>query len=106
MAFTTFVGGTRQPENADLDDDVLEQLVWDELNALIGLNGKPVFCRIRKWPRAIPQYEVGYKDIQNKFDALENEYPGLYFSGNFRQGISVGDSVLCAFETFKKIVNS
>lgn len=106
VAFTSFVGGTRQPENADLDDKILEQLVRDELDSLVGLKGKPVLTRIKKWPRAIPQYTVGYKAIQRKFEELETEYPGLYFSGNFRQGISVGDSVLCAHETVKKIVNS
>ncbi|MFC2123338.1 protoporphyrinogen oxidase [Bacteroidota bacterium] len=106
VAFTSFVGGTRQPENVDLDDKALEQLVLNELNALVGLEGKPVISRIRKWPRAIPQYTVGYKNIQHKFDELESEFPGLYFSGNFRKGISVGDSVLCAHETVEKIVES
>ncbi len=106
LAFTTFVGGTRQPENAEMDESELEELVWNELDDLVGLNDRPVICRIRKWPRAIPQYRVGYKDIQRKFDELESEFPGLYFSGNFRQGISVGDSVLCAHETVKKIVNN
>lgn len=104
VAFTTFVGGTRNPQNALKSDVELEKIVYDDLNDLLGLKGKPIFTKIRKWPLAIPQYTLGYKYVQALFDELEKQFPGLYFAGNFRRGISVGDSVLCAYETAKKIL--
>jgi len=105
-AFTTFVGGTRQPENASLDEEHLKKMVFDDLNSLVGLKAQPVFTRIKKWEKAIPQYALGYKKIQNKFNEMEDQISGLYFAGNFRRGISVGDSVLCARETVDKILNN
>ena len=104
VAFTSFVGGTRQPENARLPDDELEALVVRELRSLVGISGGPVFVRIKKWERAIPQYKVGYKKIQAIFDKLEAQHTGLYFAGNYRRGISVGDSVLSAHEAVEKIL--
>lgn len=104
VAFTTFVGGSRQPQLAQLDDDALQKIVLDDLQELVGLSGPPVFVRLMRWPRAIPQYTVGYLKIKQMFDDLETRIPGLFFAGNFRRGISVGDSVLCAYETVKKIL--
>ena len=106
VAFTSFVGGTRQPENAGLDEKQLEEVVLKELDELVGLKGKPVKTKIRKWPRAIPQYTVGYKNTQALFDKYEENMQGMYIAGNIRRGISVGDSVLCAHETVQKIINN
>ncbi|NIO00780.1 MAG: protoporphyrinogen oxidase [Candidatus Latescibacteria bacterium] len=102
-AFTTFVGGARQPQNAELDDERLGEIVYNDLNDLVGLRGQPIFVRIKRWPRAIPQYTMGYLEYQAMFDNLENEFHGLFFAGNFRRGIGIGDSVLCAHETVQKI---
>jgi protoporphyrinogen/coproporphyrinogen III oxidase len=102
-AFTTFVGGTRQPQHAMMNESQLQKLVIEELNSLVGLRGEPVFVRIMKWPEAIPQYNVGYGRIQNLFSKTEEDFPGLFIAGNIRKGISVGDSILCAHEITEKI---
>jgi len=102
-AFTTFVGGARQPDLVDLPDEQLQQRVYADLQALVGLRGAPVCVQMRRWPRAIPQYTIGYRKFQQLFTDLEKAVPGLYFAGNFRRGISVGDSVLCAHETVQKM---
>ena len=104
VAFTTFVGGTRQPGNALVDDDKLLEMVKGELKDLVGIKGDPVFVKIKKWKKAIPQYRIGYQQVQKSFDEMEEKYRGLYFAGNYRRGISVGDSVLSAHETFLKIL--
>jgi len=106
VAFTTFVGGTRQPQNTEMNDSSLQQLVYNELNDLVGLKNKPVFVRIKTWPLAIPQYNVGYGKVQDLFNDLEEEFPGLFVAGNIRKGISVGDSVLCTHEVVQKMLNN
>jgi len=103
VAFTSFVGGARQPDNALLPDDDLTRLVFEELKDILNIREKPVFVRVKKWKRAIPQYRMGYQGIQGLLGDLENRFPGLYFAGNYRRGISVGDSVLSAFDVVGKI---
>ena len=104
VALTTFVGGMRQPENALLPEDKLLQRVLNDLRDLLGVQGKPAFVRIRQWPKAIPQYRVGYKAVQQLFYDWEARFPGLHFAGNFRRGISLGDSVLSAHETVERLM--
>ncbi len=104
VAFTSFVGGTRQPGNALLPEEELKAVVLKELKSLVGIQGEPVLARVKRWEKAIPQYKVGYKKVQAIFDKLEKEHPGLHFAGNYRRGISVGDSVLSAHETVERIL--
>ena len=90
VALTTFVGGTRQPENALLDDEALIALVLADLVTSLGVTGAPRFARIVRWPRAIPQYEVGYARFEAAFAAAERACPGLHFGGHARDGVALG----------------
>jgi len=89
VALTTFVGGTRQPALARLDDDALMSLVQAELAALLGVRAAPVFVRVRRHPRAIPQYEVGFDRFQSIYSDAEASAPGLYIGGNCRDGVAL-----------------
>ncbi len=53
-AFTSFVGGSRQPELAGLDDTELIALVVQELTPIMNITGTPVFTRVTRWEKAIP----------------------------------------------------
>ncbi|MGF1671524.1 MAG: protoporphyrinogen oxidase [Balneolaceae bacterium] len=93
VLLTTFVGGMRQPELAQLESELLFSLVQDELSDILGVKGDPVFREHIFWPQAIPQYHPGYDTILEKINDLENKLPGIHFAGNFRGGISVPDCI-------------
>ncbi len=102
-ALTTFVGGRRQPELAELAEEELTAGVRDELSDLLGIKRPPDEVAIRRWPRAIPQYNVGHHRLIERVEECERQHPGLYVSGNFRGGISVGDCVERAHELSARI---
>jgi oxygen-dependent protoporphyrinogen oxidase len=102
-AFTTFVGGMRQIELVQKSETELQEMVIEELSRIVGITGKPVMVRLRKWQQAIPQYTQKYSSVQALFDQLEDQHPGLFFSGNFRRGISVGDCIVGADKTAKDV---
>ncbi|MGB0257087.1 MAG: protoporphyrinogen oxidase, partial [Coraliomargarita sp.] len=58
--FTVFIGGERQPDCATDDTERLLSTVLPELEALLGVTGKPTFVHHKHWPQAIPQYKLGY----------------------------------------------
>jgi oxygen-dependent protoporphyrinogen oxidase len=89
VTLTTFVGGMRSPELTQLDDDALLKLVLDDLNVLLDVNGKPQFIHITRWPKAIPQYEIGFERYLQRMTEIESANPGLLFAGNYRTGISM-----------------
>ncbi len=93
VSITCFVGGARLPERAREDTDLLVERVLMDLRQLLGVRGEPVYAHHVYWPRAIPQYTVGYQAVKDAADATEATNPGLYLGGNYRNGVSVGDCV-------------
>ena len=94
VLLTSYIGGERQPELASLPAEKLINLVCADLSALLGVKGAPVFTHHRFWPRAIPQYNVGYGRFKQLMNDLEITAAGLIFAGHYRDGISVGDSIV------------
>jgi len=92
-AFTTFVGGSRQPEVALLPETKLVELVKQDLKDLLGISAQPDIVVIKLWQKAIPQYQIGHEGIIQKVESFERAHPGIYISGNFRGGISIGDCI-------------
>jgi oxygen-dependent protoporphyrinogen oxidase len=91
--FTLFIGGSR---DAGFVDDV-EQIVIDrarrEFELIMKINAEPILISKRFWPKAIPQYNLGYVEHENFFDHFEKDNKGIILGGNYRGGISVGDCI-------------
>jgi oxygen-dependent protoporphyrinogen oxidase len=103
-AFTTFVGGSRQPEQALLPEEELVAAVGAELRALLDVDNAPDVAYVRRWERAIPQYNVGHLDMVGALEEYERQTPGLYISGNFRGGVSVSDCVKQAHALSERVL--
>jgi oxygen-dependent protoporphyrinogen oxidase len=93
VAITVIAGGARQPELARLAPDALLATVMPDLCELLGVRGKPVFTHHTFWPRAIPQYNLGYGRFLDAMKATEEKHPGLFIGGHVRDGISLGACV-------------
>ena len=99
VLLTTFVGGRRRPELAQLNDEEIAAVVTGELREHVGARADPLWIAITRWPRAIPQYDLGHRERLSGVDAAERALPGLYFCANYRGGVSVGDCVKSADAT-------
>lgn len=104
IALTSFVGGMRQPELADRDDEKLSQIVLNELRDILELQAMPDVVKIRRWQRAIPQYELGHQQRIEAVEKFEAQHPGIFVAGNFRGGISVGDCIMQSESVANKAV--
>jgi protoporphyrinogen/coproporphyrinogen III oxidase len=93
VLLTTFAGGRRNPEMAALPDADVAAAVHAELAALVGAGAAPMWQEVVRWPKAIPQYNLGHLDRLQKIDAAEAALPGLYFCANYRGGVSVSDCI-------------
>jgi len=100
---TCFIGGDRNPDLASEPTEKLRDIVTEELNQLLGIAGEPVFSHHNYWPRAIPQYKVGFDRYLSVMREVEKEHPGLYLAGNYRNGVSVPDCLSSGFETAQKV---
>jgi oxygen-dependent protoporphyrinogen oxidase len=93
VTLTSFVGGTGRPQLVRLGAEALIGLVRAELRELLGAFGDPVFQQVTVWPRAIPQYVVGYQRWLDLLDEVESANPGLALAGSYRFGVSLGDAL-------------
>ena len=104
LLLTVLIGGARQPEIIGWDNDRIIETAEREVNDLLKPKGAPVFRHVRLWPRAIPQYNVGYGAVLATLDRAEHENPGLHFIGNYRGGIAMGACIRNATELANKLV--
>jgi protoporphyrinogen/coproporphyrinogen III oxidase len=94
ITLMSYIGGERQPELASLPAEKLVELACEDLRGLLGVRGRPVFTHHHFWPRAIPQYNVGYGKFKELMNEIETKARGLFFAGSFRDGVSLGDSIV------------
>jgi oxygen-dependent protoporphyrinogen oxidase len=90
---TAFVGGTRDPDFVQSDPQTLTARVLDDLRPLLGTRGEPTFRAIQVWPKAIPQYVLGYGRFKDIAEQMERTNPGLVLAGTYRDGVSLGDAI-------------
>jgi oxygen-dependent protoporphyrinogen oxidase len=103
VLLTNFVGGRRNPELASADEDVLLEKVAAEHRALLGTRAPALWNAVVRWPRAIPQYELGHLGRIAKVAEAEKAVPGLRFCANYRGGVSVGDCIANAHATAESL---
>ncbi len=94
LTLTAYVGGCRQPKLALQDRSKLRELVLADLRKLLGVKGEPTFEHYFVYPKAIPQYEVGYGKVKDAIASIEKAAPGFFFAGPFRDGIALSDSIV------------
>jgi oxygen-dependent protoporphyrinogen oxidase len=94
LTLTSYVGGERYPELASLSPEKLCALTCADLSVLLGVRGKPTFQHTVFYPRAIPQYNLGYGRYRQMMTELEVKAPGLFLAGHYRDGVSLSDSIV------------
>jgi len=89
-SFTSFVGGATDPEIVARPADEIGQLVHNELAKVLGITGEPVTQYIARWERALPQYNLGHGQIVAGLNNLCTHHPGIFLTGNYLAGPSMG----------------
>jgi len=99
-----FLGGSRDEEILDRNEDQILQIVRSELQQIIGLAAEPLFTRVYKWKAAMAQYSVGHLERLQRIEALRQKFPGLALAGNGFNGIGVPDCVRSGTEAAAKVL--
>ena len=89
------IGGATDTASGHLSDDELVDVARADLARLFGLTGadaEPVFREVVRWPRAIPQYELGHlarvARVEHGLAAVTADRPGLFLAGNYLHGVA------------------
>jgi oxygen-dependent protoporphyrinogen oxidase len=94
ITLSSYVGGERYPDLPTLPQYDLVKITCEDLRVLFGVKGSPTFQHCAVYPKAIPQYNVGYGRFRQLMTEIEAAAPNLFFAGHYRDGISLGDSIV------------
>ena len=100
---TVFIGGARQPKLTALSKEELEQLILSDLSKIFNITEKPVYYTTKYWNKSIPQYGLDYQKHLDKIDYIESHCTGLFFNGNFRNGISLENNIINSLKITESI---
>jgi oxygen-dependent protoporphyrinogen oxidase len=103
VTLTSYLGGERQPDLASRPADELVALACEDLRVLLGVTGRPVFRHTALYPKAIPQYNLGYGRYRELMNAIENQAAGLFLAGHYREGVSLGDSIVSGGNVVERV---
>ncbi|HET8525869.1 MAG TPA: protoporphyrinogen oxidase [Actinomycetota bacterium] len=86
-----FVGAVGSEDVLDEPDRDIVDAVCRHLAAFLPLPGRPTASSVVRWPRSMPQYEVGHLE---RVRAIEASLPaGIFPIGNAYHGVGVADAV-------------
>ncbi|MGB8371174.1 MAG: protoporphyrinogen oxidase [Limisphaerales bacterium] len=103
LTLTSYIGGERYPELALLPVEKLVALTCEDLRVLLGVTGKPAFQHCVLYPKAIPQYNVGYGRYRGLMTEIEGQAPGLFLAGHYRDGVSLGDTIVSGVNIVERV---
>lgn len=100
---TAFIGGRlgRGDEGSGGKGEV--ETILREMSPVLKIKGDPCFQLVKKWDRAIPQYDRGHGEVLKTCEAIEEALPGLHLTGNYRGGVSLEDCMISGVKLGQKL---
>src|SRR5271168_2960243 len=103
VTITSFIGGATDPEIINLHEENIAAIVTEENARILGITGPPVETAVWKYPRALPQYNLGHGHIVEAIRNAERTSPGLFLAGNYLEGPAMGKCVENGFQTAEAV---
>jgi oxygen-dependent protoporphyrinogen oxidase len=99
-----FVGGASNESLVFQEDKKIIKMVREELEDILGIRAEPLFAKVYKWEKAMPQYTVGHLDRLSHIEETASKLPGLYLAGSAYKGIGISDCIVSADNVANEVV--
>lgn len=95
-----FFGNTTADRLMQQSDETIASAAREQLIPLLGpLPEQADVTLVRRWPRSLPQYEVGHLARMTQFATCLSAIPGLAVAGNSFRGVGLPDLIRDATES-------
>jgi oxygen-dependent protoporphyrinogen oxidase len=105
VTLTSFTGGATNPQIAAEPEEEIAKIIQSENEHILKIIGSPVTSAVWKYPRALPQYNLGHGHVVEAIRDAERLLPGIFFAGNYLEGPAVGKCVENGFQTADAVQN-
>lgn len=99
FAVTSFLGGATDHNLLERSDAEIAAITEKDSATILGITGSPIVSGLWRHAKALPQYNLGHGHVVKSLRDAERVIPGLFFSGNYLEGPSIGKCVEHASKT-------
>jgi oxygen-dependent protoporphyrinogen oxidase len=105
VTVTSFTGGATNPEIVSEPEDQIAKIIQSENEHILKIVGSPFISAVWKYPRALPQYNLGHGHIVETIRDAERQLPGIFFAGNYLEGPAIGKCLENGLQTAEAVKN-
>ncbi|MEG9296267.1 protoporphyrinogen oxidase [Mangrovibacillus sp. Mu-81] len=89
-----YLGKSGDETIVDLSDDQIQQIVLEDLEKIMNLEGEPDFTVVTRYKDSMPQYTVGHQErTKSLYRDLEAELPGVFIAGSSFEGLGIPECI-------------
>jgi protoporphyrinogen/coproporphyrinogen III oxidase len=99
-----FVGGPHNQAIMAESDERLAEIVLSELREVLGVKGDPLFAKVFRWEKGMPQYTMGHLDRVDAIEMRSAEVPGLAVAGGSYRGVGLPNCVESGERAVSKVL--
>lgn len=88
-----FLGRAGQEWILDRPDEFLIDQARQEISQTLTIDSEPDLTAVKRWPRGMPQYNLGHLSRVKEIERSLQSYPGLQIAGAAYHGIGVPDCI-------------
>lgn len=93
LLMRVYIGHYGGRDVTTLSDAQLVQMAHEELAASFEADGEPLFERIYRWPKSMPQYNMGHVTRLATIREHVAHHPGLFLAGAAYTGVGIPDCI-------------
>ncbi|MFC6645349.1 protoporphyrinogen oxidase [Granulicella cerasi] len=98
-----FFGGKAADRLQEANDVQIAAEALAQLTPVLGTLPEPIHTYVRRWPRSLPQYEVGHLERMDELETLVAKRPGIHLLGNSYRGVGMPDLIRDARALARKL---
>jgi oxygen-dependent protoporphyrinogen oxidase len=100
-----YIGRYGQEDVTRYEDGRLLAIAQNEIRETLGITTEPLFHRIAKYPRAMPQYNMGHVERVAALEARLAEHDGMFVAGAALRGVGIPDCIASGETAVAQAIN-
>jgi len=88
-----FLGRAGTKEQLPVDAELLCEAAREEVASTLHITSQPLLTRVHRWPRGMPQYNLGHPQRLTAIQHALEKLPGVFLAGASYRGVGIPDCI-------------